>query len=65
MQTYDIGLVPGPVSVPPELRAVFQINYGSSDLEDEFFSLYQRCENPFREKYWLREIVSRFKAVRA
>jgi hypothetical protein len=32
MQTYDIGLVPGPVSVPPELSAVFQINYGSSDL---------------------------------
>ena len=45
MQTYDIGLVPGPVSVPPELRAVFQIDYGSSDLEDEFFALYQRCEN--------------------
>ena len=45
MQTYDIGLVPGPVSVPPELRAVFQINYGSADLEDEFFRLYQRCES--------------------
>jgi aspartate aminotransferase-like enzyme len=45
MQTYDIGLVPGPVSVPPELRAVYQINYGSSDLEDEFLNLYQRCES--------------------
>jgi len=45
MQTYDIGLVPGPVSVPPELRAVFQINYGSADLEDEFLRLYQRCES--------------------
>ena len=44
MQTYDIGLVPGPVSVPPELRAVYQINYGSADLEDEFLRLYQRCE---------------------
>ena len=45
MQTYDIGLVPGPVSVPPELRAAYQINYGSSDLEDEFFALYRRCES--------------------
>ncbi len=44
MQTYDIGLVPGPVSVPPELRAVYQIDYGSADLEDEFLRLYQRCE---------------------
>ncbi len=44
MQTYDVGLVPGPVSVPPELRAAYQGNYGSSDLEEEFFSLYQRCE---------------------
>ena len=44
MQTYDTGLVPGPVSVPPELRAVYQINYGSADLEDEFLRLYQRCE---------------------
>ncbi|UCG12090.1 MAG: alanine--glyoxylate aminotransferase family protein [Deltaproteobacteria bacterium] len=45
MQTYDVGLVPGPVSVPPELRAAYQVNYGSSDLEEEFFSLYQRCES--------------------
>lgn len=45
MQTYEVGLVPGPVSVPPELRAVFQINYGSADLEEEFFTLYTRCES--------------------
>lgn len=44
MQTYDVGLVPGPVSVPPELRAVYHIDYGSADLEDEFRGLYQRCE---------------------
>ena len=42
MQTYDIGLVPGPVSVPPELRATYQINYGSSDLEDEFFAFFNK-----------------------
>jgi aspartate aminotransferase-like enzyme len=45
MQTYDVGLVPGPVSVPPELRAAYQINYGSADMEEEFFSLYRRCES--------------------
>ena len=45
MQTYEVGLVPGPISVPPELRAVFQINYGSPDLEEEFFTLYKRCES--------------------
>jgi aspartate aminotransferase-like enzyme len=45
MQTYDIGLVPGPVSVPPEYRAVYQIDYGSPDMEEEFFTLYQACES--------------------
>ena len=44
METYEIGLVPGPVSVPPELRAPYQRDYGSSDLEEEFFTLYQICE---------------------
>jgi aspartate aminotransferase-like enzyme len=45
MQTYEVGLVPGPISLSPELRAVFQINYGSADLEEEFFTLYKRCES--------------------
>ena len=44
METYEIGLVPGPVSVPPELRAPYQRDYGSPDLEEEFFTLYQVCE---------------------
>ncbi len=44
METYEIGLVPGPVSVPPELRAPYQRDYGSPDLEEEFFSLYETCE---------------------
>jgi aspartate aminotransferase-like enzyme len=45
MQNYEIGLVPGPVFVPPELRAPYQVNYGCADLEEEFFSLYRRCES--------------------
>jgi aspartate aminotransferase-like enzyme len=44
METYEIGLVPGPVSVPPELGAPYQRDYGSPDLEEEFFALYQACE---------------------
>ncbi|MEZ4734715.1 MAG: aminotransferase class V-fold PLP-dependent enzyme [Caldilineaceae bacterium] len=44
MQTYSIPLVPGPVAVPAEVLAVYGVNYGSSDLEDEFFTLYQQCE---------------------
>ncbi len=43
MQTYRIPLVPGPVSVPEALRAVFQIDYGSADLEEEFLNLYAEC----------------------
>lgn len=49
MQTYEVGLVPGPISIPPELRAVFQINYGSADLEEEFFALYKECESHLGE----------------
>ena len=44
METYRIPLVPGPVSIPEALRAVYQINYGSADLEEEFFNLYAECE---------------------
>ena len=44
MQTYRIPLVPGPVSVPEMLRAAYQTDYGSADLEEEFFSLYAECE---------------------
>jgi aspartate aminotransferase-like enzyme len=45
MQSYKIPLVPGPVSVPPAVRAVYQTDFGSADLEDEFFALYERCES--------------------
>ena len=41
METYRIGLVPGPVSVPSHIRAAWNSDYGSSDLEEEFFSLYR------------------------
>ena len=44
MKRYEIPLVPGPVMIAPEVLAAYQQNYGSSDLEDDFFALYRRCE---------------------
>lgn len=41
MEQYKIGLVPGPVSVPENIRRAWNIDYGSSDLEAEFFDLYR------------------------
>jgi len=37
-------MVPGPVSVPAEIRKVYQTDYGSGDLEPEFFELYSTTE---------------------
>lgn len=48
MQSYEIPLVPGPVSVPEAIRAVYAIDYASADLEDDFFALYARCEQKLR-----------------
>ena len=44
MQTYAIPLVPGPVAIPEAVRAAYQVDYGSADMEDEFFALYGTCE---------------------
>ena len=41
MRTYPIGLVPGPVSVPREFREAYLENFGSADLEEDFFLLYE------------------------
>lgn len=44
MESYRIPLVPGPVAIAPEVLAAYRRNYGSSDLEDDFFALYRSCE---------------------
>jgi aspartate aminotransferase-like enzyme len=44
MQVYSIPLVPGPVSIPEAVRAAYTVDYGSADLESEFFALYAECE---------------------
>lgn len=40
MERYRVPLVPGPVRVPDEVLAAFGADYGSPDLETEFFDLY-------------------------
>ena len=44
MISYRIPLVPGPVSIPPNILEAYQTDYGSSDLEEDFFRLYTECE---------------------
>ena len=58
MQSYTIPLVPGPVDVSPQVLAVYQMNYGSPDLEDEFFNLYQQCEQALQQVLATRNSVT-------
>jgi aspartate aminotransferase-like enzyme len=49
MITYPIPMVPGPVSVPEKVRDVYRIDFGSADLEPEFFELYVETEARIRK----------------
>lgn len=49
MQKYRIPLIPGPVSIPPEVLAAYDFDYASPDVEDEFFALYAQCERAMQE----------------
>jgi aspartate aminotransferase-like enzyme len=42
METYPIPMVPGPVKLPRAVIEAYQINFGSADLEQEYFALYQQ-----------------------
>ncbi len=44
MEKYAVPLVPGPVSIPQEVLAAYAVDYGSADIEAEFFELYEGCE---------------------
>ncbi len=44
MKTYPIPMIPGPVSVPADVLAAYQADFGSGDLEPEFLELYNRTE---------------------
>lgn len=49
MQVYPIPMVPGPVHVPAEVLAAYQVDYGSGDIEGEFLELYNRTEANLRQ----------------
>ncbi|MEZ4868443.1 MAG: aminotransferase class V-fold PLP-dependent enzyme [Caldilineaceae bacterium] len=49
MQHYTIPLVPGPVSIPADILALYQQDYGSADLEGEFLELYRSCEQGLQQ----------------
>lgn len=46
---YPIPLVPGPVSVPEAIRAAYGIDFGSSDMEGDFFDLYGDVEGKLQD----------------
>ena len=45
MEKYKLGLIPGPVKIPDEIKSAWQNDYGSSDLEEEFFTLYRENQS--------------------
>lgn len=44
MLQYTIPMVPGPVSVPPQVLEAFNFDYASADLEYEYVDLYNEVE---------------------
>ncbi len=48
MKTYPIPLVPGPTRVPQAVRDAYLVDYGSADLESEFFDLYRDTQAALR-----------------
>ena len=40
MKSYRIPMVPGPTAVASEVLAAYAVNYGSGDLEAEYYQLY-------------------------
>jgi aspartate aminotransferase-like enzyme len=45
MKTYRIPMVPGPTSVHEKVLAAYNINYGSGDLEPEYYELYASTQS--------------------
>lgn len=49
MKTYQIPMVPGPVSVSREVLEAGMVNYGSADLEKDYVDLYKDTEKSLRK----------------
>ena len=43
-ETYKVPLVPGPTSVPLYVREQYLKDYGSADIEEPYYELYQKTE---------------------
>ena len=48
MKRYPVPLVPGPTTVPEEILAAGHFDFGSGDMEAEFFDQYARVEEKLR-----------------
>jgi aspartate aminotransferase-like enzyme len=57
MKEYPLGLVPGPVSVPRKIREAWSTDFGSSDLEADFFELYAKNQKLVQELLGTKESV--------
>lgn len=57
MQEYKIGLIPGPVSVPQKIREAWLTDFGSTDLEPEFFDLYAKNQTLVQKLLGTKESV--------
>lgn len=57
MKTYPIPMVPGPTRVPERVRASYQIDFGSADMEEEFFELYGKTVADLQAIYSTRQSV--------
>ncbi len=49
MEKYNIPMVPGPVLVKDEILEAGNKNFGSPDLEEDFFELYRDTESKLQE----------------
>lgn len=49
MKTYRIPMVPGPVSVSPEVLEAGMVNFGSADLEKDYIDLYKATEKALQK----------------
>ncbi len=58
MKTYRIPMVPGPTSVPDEVLAAYRTNYGSGDLEPEFYELYAETQTRLQKIMGTRNSVA-------
>lgn len=58
MRSYRIPMVPGPTSVPADILAAYGFDYGSGDLEQEYFELYGETQRQLQAILGTRHSIS-------